>query len=443
MSNVENWNALPLPVQTIFRRYRIISVQDEEVSGRARLVEGYTMVNIRKSRNAEGQTLGDGLLLSLDCIKRFLEADSTNDYKWLDWMLFHACGGEEAKRRSAQAMDQVKERFIDERVRGYRDARGRYNPPITKEEAQNRWDNADPRFKEVLNVGDQDMVDKLQVFGFYRNWPGMNKVYEKVTSAVRLFLANSDRVQEMNAFMIKQGMSNKLIALKPESYTTVDSLETANKRVKRFFDSREARADIRVESIFEDDIVKVICPLTFAAAVKYGWDAWPFANRTNFESCLEGSVTQWQDQWKSMVKSGKVKEAEDGKILVYFQFKIPMPCWISYTNNRFQRCTLNNLAAMAPKKKLKSLGDVDLLDEENRVRSYEDVSRQIEAEAHRVYSPDEEEYPIHRGPRVFEGEREASKVIRHLDRAFKAMLEWAKDFDPARVIADYLPDDSR
>src|SRR3546814_3948085 len=51
--------------------------------------------------------------------ERFLQADRTPDKKWIDWMLFQAGGGKDAKARGAKLLEGMKDKFLSERVSGY------------------------------------------------------------------------------------------------------------------------------------------------------------------------------------------------------------------------------------------------------------------------------------------------------------------------------------
>jgi hypothetical protein len=69
-------------------------------------------------------------------------------------------------------------------VRGFRDQSGTFHDPVSEVDAKARWERNRDRFVEVLTIGDQDMLEKLQVFGFHRNWPGPGGVYERAVNTV-------------------------------------------------------------------------------------------------------------------------------------------------------------------------------------------------------------------------------------------------------------------
>lgn len=327
------------------------------------------------------------------------------------------------------------DRFIDERVRGYRDTSGKYHPAVSKAEAEAKWVHSRDKFSDVLMVGDQDIVERLHVFGFYRNWPGLNKGYEDATSAVKEFLELLPKTHEMNLFMAKNA-KDKVIKLRPSDYPTVESLQQATKKIRRFFASKAAREDIRLQSVYEDDFVQISCPITYAAAVRYGWDGWPFAKVETFEENLEGNGNKWSDAWRKSTK-------EDENVIVYIQFHVPMPSWVSYDKAKFCRFTLQNLALFVKRKHLRSVDpwSVSLLDEEGRTAlNLQAVKEMVLKEPKRIYDPAEEEYPLHVGPPVYESEAQAVEVVEHLATGIAALEKWLSKFDPKVITSDYMPE---
>jgi hypothetical protein len=61
--------------------------------------------------------------------------------------------------RQETALRHIEERFIDERVRGYRGTDQTWHPPIPKEEAQALWKQCATNFRRVMF--DPDLVKKL------------------------------------------------------------------------------------------------------------------------------------------------------------------------------------------------------------------------------------------------------------------------------------------
>src|SRR5882724_11818220 len=65
------------------------------------------------------KALGAGPLLEKAAVDRLLKADTTPERKWIEWIFFQAAGGEKGKEASNRAMEQIKKRFIEERVNGF------------------------------------------------------------------------------------------------------------------------------------------------------------------------------------------------------------------------------------------------------------------------------------------------------------------------------------
>jgi hypothetical protein len=427
--NITDWKTLPADVIKVFKKYRLIS---EQAAG-TKTVEGYTRVNLRRARDSEGKILGDGFLLAQDALQRFVNACIVGDKvncEWLDWILFQVGGGQEAMRRATQAMEQVKERFLDERMRGFRDTKGQYHTPMTRDATTDKWKSSDHRFQEVLFVADQDMCEKLQVFGFHRHWPGPGEVYKKAADAVRRFLDLAANIEEMNTFLRKQEQKEKIIPTAVKSFEKIDALVQALTKIDRFFNSRAAREDVRIEMIYASEIVDVFCPLTYAAAVHYGWDSWPISDRSVFEQCLEDTKA-WNDPWRKTTGEGQ-------KVPVFFRFKVPMPSWIAYSEKAFTRITLTNVTAFLAKGALTRLTpeSAEFMDEENRKVPIEAICDKIRDEVTRVCDPAEEEYPILRGPRVFETKEQAEAVVDAFETAWKQVVKWAGKFSPKQIVVD-------
>lgn len=420
-----NLSQLPPGVQQTLIKYRILDAETRDL----------VQVDLKKSRNAQGTVLGKGPIMSEDALSRIIDADITPNKEWLDWMLFQAGGGKEARRKSEQAIEQLKERFIDERVRGFRDGKGTYHDPVSEQDARARWQQAEARFREVLMVGDQDMEEKLHVFGYHRNWPGAHRLYERVSTAVNKFLKLRKKAIAMNKFYEKEGQDEKQINLDQKAYETIESVEAANKKIERFYASREARQDVRYDTVYDDDYLRIIVPITYAAAVEFGNNNWQWANKKNFEDRLEGSsANSWNDPWTRMT-------GQDKKVPVYIMFKVPMPSWVAYKDSRFNRYSFNSLALMLDHDKLKNLNPetVPLYDEENKQHvNLANMRQAVADEATRVYNPEEEEFPVHRGAPVYKDLAEADAVLQHLDAGLDALKDWAKKFDTKRVVSDYL-----
>jgi hypothetical protein len=426
--------ALPPSVQAALRKYFLITGGPEG--------EKWRTTEVSQTGPNEAP-LGMGPVLDKAVIDRFLEVDTTPNKEWFDWMLFQAGGGRVAMKRGETLFSQTKIRFIEDRIRGYRNKKnGKVYPPVPEKEAAAQWARVEENFRHTLTVGDQDLVSSHDIFGFFRHWPGRNRIYERVALAVKEFLKLTKKTLQMNKFLRAEGNDDRLVSLKPKSYDSITDLEAASKRVVQFFASKAARSDIRVASgpngektIYSDDYVTVRVPLTYAAAVKYGWPAWAWADKESFERGLEGGVSAWQDPWRKHT-------GNDKKLFVYIEFNVPMPAWVTFSHDKFSRHTLHNLALVIPHDELKNFNPdtIPMYDEENNENvTLGHIKQRIRDEARRGnYDPEEEEYPLKRGPSVFANEGEAEEVVRHLDAALDAIKSWAARFDPSSVVSDYL-----
>jgi hypothetical protein len=380
----------------------------------------------------EGKPLGLGPLLAPDAAERLIQADKTPDRKWLDWIFFQAAGGEKSGEASERAMEQVRQHFIEERVNGFQHSETReIYEPVSRQEAEARWNKVEPRFREVLSVGDQDAVDKLGVFGFYRNWPGGDKrIYERTVAVIEKFQHQYKQLLQMNKEVLREGREGQ--PTEPADIKTLEQMEQINRRVERYFASKKAREDIRVQVIYDDDFISALAPLTYAAAVKYGFDEWAWANRARFDEVLQ-SEQSFSDAWKS--NTGR------GNIYVYLNFKVPVPSWIARRGQGFARKRLTNLALELSANSLKSVDPDSIVvwDEENRnTLRLRDVKEMILAEPTRQPDPQDEEIPIKRGANVYKSSKEGEEVVWHLDKAVESVVEWASSFDAKKIKSDAL-----
>lgn len=422
MSNTATKNRVEFtPVEvSVLREFRLL---DDD----GNLVEVYL-------ERPEDKPLGHGPKMDLNAIQRLIQADATRDQRWLNWIFFQAGGGQRAKDAAKRALEQTKERFIDERVNGFEnpDTKEKFKP-VPKPEAEARWAAVEPRWQEILISADQDVVDHLGVFGYHRSWPGKDKIYSRVVNTVTKFLRLQDKTEQMNAERMTQGVEP--ISVGPNAFPTLDELEKTVRKVERYFASKEARDDIEVDRIFENDMVRVIAPLSYAASVRYGFDTWPFSNRVTFDEVLD-TEHSFRDAWKSTTSRA---------VLVFFYWKVPMPSWISRKDNEFHRHELVNLALEIPKTAMTfDAGSPNLVfhDEENAANmTYDQVRKMIQEEPTRPPDPQDEEMPVKRGPNAYHGLQDAAQRVAAFSEAFAAVMEWAEKFDVKRLKTDVFGDE--
>jgi len=389
-------------------------------------------VDLRQPTQAGGNPPGPGPLVSPDAVNRLLKADTTPDKSWLDWLFFQAGGGQKAKEATADALRQIRDRFIDERTNGWTHPEtGKYQPPVPREQAESRWVAAEPKFRDVLAVCDQDAVKRLRTFGYFRDWPGNANIYQNVVAAIASYLKFYPKLKQMNKEMSREG--SEALPETPDQIPTWERMGEIAKKVERYFASKKARGDIREETVYDDDVLTALAPLTYAAAVKYGYDMWPWASRKGFEAALSGETTDWRfrDEWKG--------HTQRGSIFVYLTFKVPVPAWVTRRDGNWELKDLTDLALELSKDNMRQNPDAWVVfDQENRnTLTIGQVKEMIMAEPKRV-DPTDEESPIKRGANVYKDEAEAQHVVNSLDRATSAVKRWAAKFDPKKIKSDVL-----
>lgn len=407
------------PEVAVLKKYRIMNPD-----GTLRTVD------LRQPTQAGGQPPGPGPLIALDALKRMLKADTTPDKRWLDWIFFQAGGGQKAREATADALRQIRDRFIDERTNGWTHPEtGKYQSPVPRDQAEARWVTAEPKFRDVLAVCDQDAVKRLRTFGFFRDWPGNANVYANVVDAVAKYLKFYPKMLQMNKELAREG--GEIMPDNPPDIPTWERAGEIAKKVERYFASKKARTDIREETIYDDDVITALAPLTYAAAVRYGYDIWPWASRKGFDTVLAGDQQDWRfrDEWK--------QHTQRGSIFVYLTFKVPVPAWVTRRDGNWELKDLTDLALVLDKDTIKNHPDNWIVyDQENRnTLTINQVKEMISVEPTRV-DPTDEESPIKRGANVYKDEAEAQHVINSLDRAAQSVKKWGAKFDAKKIKSD-------
>ena len=365
----------------------------------------FTQVDLELPQNAP---LGPGPLLSPAVVDAFLDADTTPDKHWLNWMLFQAAGGETAKKATALTLEHMKAGIISEFIHGFTGDSGEYHPPVTPQEAEERYEKyARKRMEDETRIMSQDLAMTTMGFGFYRNWPGPNRRYEIIATAVAGFLSVYKKAVKMNQELVKAA-NDDLIPLEPSAIPNVLIMNQATRRVKTYFAAKKHRDNIQVDVIYYDKNLVALAPLTRAAAVKYGWHSWPTANPDAFEAELQ---------------DGKVTEP-DG--LVFITLKGPAPV-ISLEGNRYQ--TLRSIQVSNLDGSEWSFALEDFVRRE--FYTAQDIRQMLlygveraDPENTGASQSDDEYSPIDVGRRVYRSAAEAEAVVKSFDAALAAIAEW-------------------
>ncbi len=446
-------STLPENIVKLLKDYRILSPD-----GR-----GITQEFLGTALGPKGKPLGAGPILDETVLARIIDADRTPDKQWVPWMLHMAGGGNEARQRSVDAAKQIKERFINDRVQGYTRKKIYYPPMLLPDGqpdlagAEAKWQAEKGRFNSIIAIADQDMVEKFSVFGWHRHWPGPDRIYEKIVNAVTRFFKLRKKLISMNKYLQREGQTERLVPEDSKAYNqneprqAVIALEANLDRVERFFASRNVRRDKRADTIYQDENLRVIVPVTYAGAVEQGWNEWAWSNREQFEKGLEGTLSSYEDAWR--------KTGQD-KIYVHLRFSSPMPGWVTASERPeagrpFKRYYLTNLALELSAEDLKDFDPetVKLYDEENKSNlTVADIRKMILADVARPHDPETEEYPIYRGGGVYNKPEEAQAVLDSLEKGLAAIKAWGRGdksfeekpgvhrtFTRSKIVSNYLP----
>ena len=123
------------------------------------------------------------------------------------------------------------------------------------------------------------------LFGFTYAYPGRTGRYKAVDEATRAFFSVYSKAVEMNADVknpdrkLEPGEElGEQVPLTPDQIENVAEMNSITLTVKQHFQSRFARSDVRLAkhkektTVYDDDNVTLIVPLTYSAAVKFGND---------------------------------------------------------------------------------------------------------------------------------------------------------------------------
>ena len=364
----------------------------------------------------DGKPLGRGPIMAINTFAQFLNGDPSGNQKYLDWMMFMAGGGQEVMARTLalwkgqkpddpeSLRNQTKADYVAEWMAGYVDeAEGLKHPPLSQREAEQRWAQYEPRSLFEFVMGDQDIAAN-DGYGFYRYWPGKNGLYAKIVNVIKIWHDSQPRLKAINLAQIKGDPKAKLIELdlykgwSPNDYSqdkahykTLDSLLTALSGMRL----NQVLSTVQADTIYSDDALVAICPLTIGASVKFGCAKWCTANRTDFERTFDLSAAR--SHWYNYCSRGP---------LVYFNWKCSMPE------------PLEKLALHVESSRLESFGVpwdmVNFYDTKNDPGGthYFDICEKMRA-------------------------RSVSRRQANLDKALLAVQSWAKTFDCRRIVLNY------
>ena len=442
-----------------------------------------------------GTKLGVGKVMASETLQFFIDADPSGNCKYLDWMIFQAGGGQEMMEKSLQLWhgnnesdpnslrSQCHSDFLAEQVNGYEDEGGTYHSAVSTEEAELAWKATEERCKFQFVMGDQDVAIE-EGFGFFRFWPGKNGIYPKIVNAVKLWhmaqpklVAQNQRFERYRrlnavlgegrekrnvvwskddwAFMERRKEQPPAAAVldiysgwKPKEYSQAGAVyKSLNDLLRALADVRKLQIlrDVRFEKVYEDAYVLAVCPLTIGASIKFGIGKWCVCNRTEFDRSFDNRVGGTEGNWQRYNKTGP---------LVFLSWKVPMPAWLHKIAIHINREKLAKLTG--------NWNDVNWIDCRNNSSStsYAEIIERIERGATNPWEPQQPKGTVindeaingvssderfykwggRSAGRAWTDSAEGELVLHSLAVCLSYTRTWAANFDPERVVLDYVTD---
>jgi hypothetical protein len=282
------------PVAGVLRKYHLT-----DQAGNLRI----TTAGADPEKGKKGEI---GPIVDPEVIEKFLALDPSGKGTF-EWMIFASGGGEPHIRESERAMELGKSWVIENRMKGEvhnGDGSVTKIKPMTREEAEQSWQTeVYPEFHIEYFYASQDLAADLQypVFGWFQHWPGRNSVYQKIVDAVTKWKAlakDKSFVRQWNKSNPKEPFRLNLMEAGKPVFKDVDALAEYVGTVRAVLARRKAEQNVVTvgknpeggyrtgadEVLYEDDILKVIVPLTAAASLKKGFNDWCVANRSRWET---------------------------------------------------------------------------------------------------------------------------------------------------------------
>lgn len=342
-----NTESYPPQVAAVLKKYHILNADGSPRMVALEKNQHKETANAKKVRQSSQQAAPSPKLtpiLDPDVITKFASLDTTKNKRLLDWMLFAAGGGENARRASEKVFEQSHQWVVDNRMKGF----GRdHDPdegvedvikPMSKEEAEADWDqNSREEFYVDCFYADEDFAadPTYPVFGYFQTWPGRDGVYQKVESGVNQFLAivgNKKLLADYNKFNAKTPFQTNLWNEDGSPrFKDIDALITACGEFKASFARRRGEQNVQFigrdpenpkggfvrgsdTKLYSDDYVDVFVPATAAASMKTGAPNWCVANKSRWEE-------YFRTRSKSSLNWGGYTERGP---FVYWHVKVPV-----------------------------------------------------------------------------------------------------------------------
>lgn len=314
-------------------------------------------------------SVGYGSKMELATAKRMMAIDITPDHAWTDWVFFQAGGGPTAKNKKEACIMTVRAAFFAKK-----NASGRM------------WERYRAEVEAMAECADEDALPAMEwCFGYFRTWENSTRqrergdstrlgIYDRVERAAKAFLPLLDKAVEMNRLIkaktvakpaaadgdepdepedVATAEGHKPVPVTPEAIRSIEVMAEAAVRVRHFFAALTAADDLRVaevpveqaggaaapalsrQTLYDDDYLTMIAPLTYAAAVRFGNDAWPWCATEGFDRAARDPNAQ--NPWRTMVDSGSS--------VAYVTIHVPWASTVQYGQSA-KRHRYNDLAVV-------------------------------------------------------------------------------------------------
>jgi hypothetical protein len=384
--------------------------------------------------------------MSLETAKRLVALDTTSNHAWTDWIFFQAGGGTAAKNRAPETIKRLKHGLFLNKRKELLDA-ARAKGPITRAvEAQIEarleamWQAQEAKVNELANNAEEDMQVKLSlktdgggpIFGYAYAYPGFKDQYKKVDEAIRAFFSVYNKAVEMNAEIADSGRKlepgeevGQVVPLTPDEMDDVNEMNDVTLTVKQYFQSRFARSDVRLAThkdkttVYDDDNVTLLVPLTYSAAVKYGNDKWPWADRQRFSADVKQARST---TWNNITQNGLVG---------YMTVHVPLASTLQGSRASMRRTRFNHFALVTARDSL------TVYDESGAHYDYDDFITKLHAltQPEEPPQPTEPDHPMRPSTRRRPPE-EVTSVIASIEAAVDEFHQFVATFDNRQVVRD-------
>lgn len=376
--------------------------------------------------------------------QRLMRLDPTSNHVWTDWIFTQAGGGESSKGNVDEIVVKLKKGLALKHATKMAEKGKKMTAAELAADFEKRWAEQGDRIVALTRNANEDALEKIATasgvlvasYGFTYDFPGHENRYAKVEDAAKAYFSVYKKAVEMNEILADTDRQlevgeepAKPVPLTPDEMDDVDAMVVATRKVRMFFQARSARSDVRVASwkeksvVYDDDIVTVIVPLTYSAAVKYGNDAWPWSNRETFQADVKSATST---NWTRMVRNG---------LVAYMMIHVPLRTYLHGAHTAKRRSRLNHVALIIQHNDINvyredgSVCTVDnLLDEIHNSAPADHVLPDQEPQAQHGPIVPQSRYPINR--------ETATRVAASVQAALKELDSFVQNFDRSTLVPD-------